>query len=209
MYPSYHFRPVHNKSKEKKPKTLIPPDDERRCEDVARLLLEGMKGAELAAAVERLDRVRSATPINLAPLPYPSNQLHYSLGSHDLRDFRYSSNAYLPQASNPRQSMMDRPLGPRPPADKRNSTYESAFGRPSVSHHTSGPSTPQNYPPPRSHPPNQQHYSPSSHDLPNSPLLSDAYLPQTPNPRQSHDAPSPPQSQVSVLCLVSTMFTVL
>jgi hypothetical protein len=69
MYPNYRFRPVHNKNKEKKPKTAIPAEDERRCEDVAQLLLEGMKGDELAAAVERLDRMRSATPINLPRRP--------------------------------------------------------------------------------------------------------------------------------------------
>ena len=69
MYPNYRFRPVHNKSKEKKPKTIIPAEDERRCEDVAQLLLEGMKGEELAAAVERLDRMRSTTPVNLPRRP--------------------------------------------------------------------------------------------------------------------------------------------
>ena len=78
MYPNYRFRPVHNKSKETKPKTLIPTEDERRCENVAQLLLEGMKGEELATAVERLDRMRSTTPINLprrlssVPLPNSS-----------------------------------------------------------------------------------------------------------------------------------------
>src|SRR6266576_2717315 len=97
--------------------------------------------------------------------------------------------------------MMDRPLGPRQP-DKRNTAYESIFGRPSVSHHTSGPSAPQNYPPPPGYSPsqypstpNQQHYSPNSQDLSNSPYSSHAYLPQTSNPRQSYYAPSPPQSQ--------------
>jgi RHO1 GDP-GTP exchange protein 1/2 len=96
---------------------------------------------------------------------------------------------------------MDRPLGPRQP-DKRNTAYESIFGRPSVSHHISGPSAPQNYPPPPGYSPgqhpytsNQQHYSPSSHDLPNSPYSSHPYLPQSSNPRQSYYAPSPPQSQ--------------
>jgi len=69
MYPNYRFRPVHNKNKEKKPKTVIPAEDEKRCEDVAQLLLEGMKGEELAAAVKRLDRMRSATPHNLPRRP--------------------------------------------------------------------------------------------------------------------------------------------
>ena len=96
---------------------------------------------------------------------------------------------------------MDRPLGPRQP-DKRNAAYESIFGRPSVSHHISGPSTPQNYPQAPGfspsqypYPSNQQHYSPTSHDLSNSPYSSHAYLPQTSNPRQSYYAPSPPQNQ--------------
>lgn len=96
---------------------------------------------------------------------------------------------------------MDRPLGPRQP-DKRTTAYESIFGRPSVSHHTSGPSAPQNHPPPPgyspgqySYPSNQQHYSPGSQDLHNSPYSSHAYLPQTSNPRQSYYAPSPPQNQ--------------
>ncbi len=76
MYPNYRFRPVHNKNKERKPKTLIPAEDEKRCEDVAQLLLEGMKGEELAAAVKRLDHIRSVTPLHLprrpssVPLPH-------------------------------------------------------------------------------------------------------------------------------------------
>ncbi|KAF8493205.1 CNH-domain-containing protein [Russula emetica] len=92
---------------------------------------------------------------------------------------------------------MDRPLGPRQP-DKRNTAYESIFGRPSVSHHISGPSAP---PPPGyspgqyPYPSNQQLYSPNSHDLSNSPYSSHSYLPQASNPRQSYYAPSPPQNQ--------------
>ncbi|KAH9970182.1 hypothetical protein BGW80DRAFT_608053 [Lactifluus volemus] len=69
MYPNYRFRPVHNKNKEKKPKTAIPAEDEKRCEDVAQLLLEGMKGEELAAAVKRLDRMRSVTPHSFTRRP--------------------------------------------------------------------------------------------------------------------------------------------
>ncbi|KAI0317057.1 hypothetical protein OF83DRAFT_1172331 [Amylostereum chailletii] len=62
MYPNYRFKPVHNRSKEKKVKTAVAPEDEQRCEEVAQLLLEGMKGEELEEAVKRLDRVRSETP---------------------------------------------------------------------------------------------------------------------------------------------------
>jgi transcription factor SOX7/8/10/18 (SOX group E/F) len=39
-------------------------EDERRCEEVAQLLLEGKKGEELADALRKLDRVRSQTPVN-------------------------------------------------------------------------------------------------------------------------------------------------
>ncbi|KAJ3565165.1 hypothetical protein NP233_g7813 [Leucocoprinus birnbaumii] len=63
-YPNYRFRPVHNKNKEKKKdKNLPTPEDERRCEEVAQLLLEGKKGDELAEAVRNLDRIRSQTPV--------------------------------------------------------------------------------------------------------------------------------------------------
>ncbi|KAG5642355.1 hypothetical protein DXG03_002979 [Asterophora parasitica] len=63
LYPEYRFRPVHNKNKEKKKeKPVTTIEDERRCEEVAQLLLEGKKGDELAAAVRDLDRLRSATP---------------------------------------------------------------------------------------------------------------------------------------------------
>lgn len=56
-YPEYRFRPVHNKNKEKKKeKPQVTPEEERRCEDVAALLLEGMKGEALAAAVRALDQ---------------------------------------------------------------------------------------------------------------------------------------------------------
>ncbi|KAI0042049.1 hypothetical protein FA95DRAFT_1564695 [Auriscalpium vulgare] len=77
MYPNYRFRPVHNKNKEKKTKAPIPPEDEQRCEDVAQLLLEGMKGEQLAAAVKKLDHFRSNTPAMLprrpSSVPLPHN----------------------------------------------------------------------------------------------------------------------------------------
>jgi hypothetical protein len=63
QYPEYRFRPVHNKNKDKKkekPATTI--EDERRCEEVAQLLLEGKKGDELAAAVRHLDHARASPP---------------------------------------------------------------------------------------------------------------------------------------------------
>jgi len=62
-YPNYRFCPVHNKNKEKKDKPLPTPENERRCEEVAQLLLEGKKGEQLAEAVRNLDRIRSQTPV--------------------------------------------------------------------------------------------------------------------------------------------------
>lgn len=62
-YPNYRFCPVHNKNKEKKDKPLPAPENERRCEEVAQLLLEGKKGEQLAEAVRNLDRIRSQTPV--------------------------------------------------------------------------------------------------------------------------------------------------
>ncbi|KAF9445176.1 hypothetical protein P691DRAFT_806007 [Macrolepiota fuliginosa MF-IS2] len=69
-YPNYRFRPVHNKNKDKKKEKVLPtPEDERRCEEVAQLLLEGKKGEQLAEAVRNLDRLRSETPVmQSAPL---------------------------------------------------------------------------------------------------------------------------------------------
>jgi hypothetical protein len=83
IYPEYRFRPVHNKNKEKKEKPLTTPDDERRCEEVAQLLLEGKKGDELAAAVRSLDRLRTDSP-NVEP-KYP----HRRSSSVPLPDHRY------------------------------------------------------------------------------------------------------------------------
>lgn len=71
-YPEYRFRPVHNKNKEKKKEKATPtPEDERRCEEVAQLLLEGMKGDELAAAIRKLDanKVHVPTPAYLLRRP--------------------------------------------------------------------------------------------------------------------------------------------
>ncbi|KZT24811.1 hypothetical protein NEOLEDRAFT_1134471 [Neolentinus lepideus HHB14362 ss-1] len=56
-YPNYKFRPVHNKHKKRceLKKARTSDDEERRCEEVAQLLLEGKKGDELARAVRELD----------------------------------------------------------------------------------------------------------------------------------------------------------
>ncbi|KAF7973482.1 hypothetical protein HWV62_15092 [Athelia sp. TMB] len=83
MYPEYRFRPVHNKNKEKKEKPATTADDERRCEEVAELLLQGKKGDELAAAVNRLDRLRET------PEREPFHYGHRRSSSVPLPDNRY------------------------------------------------------------------------------------------------------------------------
>ncbi|KAL4251413.1 SOX/SOX-like transcription factor [Abortiporus biennis] len=86
-YPNYRFRPVHNKHKKeqaaaeaaKRNKVPVPAQDERRCEEVAQLLLEGMKGDELAAAVRKLDLERTreyGIPSSTCPSMAPSPMLH-------------------------------------------------------------------------------------------------------------------------------------
>ncbi|KAF9234722.1 hypothetical protein BU15DRAFT_78731 [Melanogaster broomeanus] len=77
-YPGYRFRPVHNKNKEKKEKPLPTPEDERRCEEVAQLLLEGKKGDELAAAIRMLDEQNAASPLPPAPLQMTSSSHAHS-----------------------------------------------------------------------------------------------------------------------------------
>lgn len=98
-YPEYRFRPVHNKNKNKDKKDKQPTtiDDERRCEQVAQLLLEGKKGDELAAAVRDLDlrRAESSDPPCPAPF-YPSAHLSSSLAQTYHLHHRRSSSVPLP-----------------------------------------------------------------------------------------------------------------
>ncbi|KAF8638688.1 hypothetical protein AX17_002010 [Amanita inopinata Kibby_2008] len=94
-YPNYRFRPVH-KNKEKDRKKEKPPstmEDERRCEEVAQLLLEGKKGDELAAAMRDLERARSNTQTPSNPEYYL--QQHMQQGQH-LYQHRRSSSVPLP-----------------------------------------------------------------------------------------------------------------
>ncbi|KAJ7599434.1 hypothetical protein C8J56DRAFT_916681 [Mycena floridula] len=107
QYPEYRFRPVHNKNKaekedlkKKKEKLPVAPVDERRCEEVAQLLLEGKKGDELAAAVRHLDstRQRPSTP----PLLRHSTSPHHHRRSSSVplpNDFYSANNITLPSVN--------------------------------------------------------------------------------------------------------------
>ncbi|KAF7318738.1 HMG box domain-containing protein [Mycena chlorophos] len=90
-YPDYKFRPVHNKQRgatapvPPRPQPRMPSttvkgqlpqeEDDRRCEEVAALLLQGKKGEELAAAVQDLDKRRHPTLIHsLSASPAPDSE---------------------------------------------------------------------------------------------------------------------------------------
>ncbi|KAJ6586431.1 hypothetical protein DFH09DRAFT_1308461 [Mycena vulgaris] len=105
-YPDYKFRPVHNKrgaapsdstsnlpppppaSRSTSGSTakgqLSPQEDERRCEEVAALLLQGKKGEELAWAVRDLDSRRQAELAHSSPSPVPIPYHHNSKFPHPL-----------------------------------------------------------------------------------------------------------------------------
>lgn len=58
-WPQYAFRPSHSKVKgttEKRKVREVEPKDLKRCAKIAELLVEGMKGAELDAAIQEFDR---------------------------------------------------------------------------------------------------------------------------------------------------------
>ncbi|PIL23195.1 transcription factor [Ganoderma sinense ZZ0214-1] len=58
-FPQYAFRPLHTKGKapaEKRKVREVEPKDMKRCEKIAQLLIEGMKGAALDAAIQEFDK---------------------------------------------------------------------------------------------------------------------------------------------------------
>lgn len=58
-FPSYAFRPAHTRGKggtEKRKVREVGLKDTKRCKKIAELLVEGMKGEELDAAIQEFDR---------------------------------------------------------------------------------------------------------------------------------------------------------
>ncbi|KAF8156062.1 hypothetical protein B0H34DRAFT_771907 [Crassisporium funariophilum] len=108
MYPDYKFRPVHNGAKPKKEKRLTSAEDDRRCEAVAQLLLDGKKGEVLAEAVRELDRVReesqfdaiaSARSSYSGEMMMPMPMSYMNMGNNDMPMSEYHrrpSSAPLP-----------------------------------------------------------------------------------------------------------------
>ncbi|KAF7325613.1 HMG box domain-containing protein [Mycena kentingensis (nom. inval.)] len=99
-YPDYKFRPVHNKQRgtaapspapcrpSVQPASarsgnttikgqLSPEEDERRCEEVAALLLQGKKGQELASAVKDLDERRHPNLYHSEPMLVSTDDVDY------------------------------------------------------------------------------------------------------------------------------------
>ncbi|KAJ7156437.1 hypothetical protein C8R43DRAFT_1183811 [Mycena crocata] len=100
-YPDYKFRPVHNKRGANAAAStgqLTPQEDERRCEEVAALLLQGKKGDELASAVRDLDSRRKAELAQSSPSPAPE----------------YASAPYLPNSKFPHPLNLDPMYYPHP-----------------------------------------------------------------------------------------------
>ncbi|KAF4611880.1 hypothetical protein D9613_003570 [Agrocybe pediades] len=123
-YPDYRFRPVHNKKKNANAVTGLPSpeslyntdrrthkspealEEERRCEEVAQLLLQGKKGEELARAVKERDRARGYGDVNnrrdanahlAMPIPTSSLQVPFSMHHHPNHPYhRRSSSVPLP-----------------------------------------------------------------------------------------------------------------
>lgn len=109
MYPDYKYCPRPSKKKPKvKMDEYVDEEDEQHREDVRILLLEGLKGEELAQALEELKRSRSSscTPSTLegpgtqAPTPAPSLPPVSEASSSYIGGSPYvNDNAYLPPAS--------------------------------------------------------------------------------------------------------------
>ncbi|KAJ7064621.1 hypothetical protein C8F01DRAFT_1127487 [Mycena amicta] len=132
-YPDYKFRPVHNKQRgatsssssssaaPARVQSSQPPpikgqlsleEDERRCEEVAALLLQGKKGQELASAVRDLDERRHPTLLQSSPpSPGPYEQ-HNSKYPHPLQ----LDPMYFPEATS------------SPPSSTFTSSYASNSG---------------------------------------------------------------------------------
>jgi hypothetical protein len=88
---------------------MTQEEEERRCEQVAQLLLEGMKGEELAKAVRDLDRAREEEASNSRPtlaMPIPVSSFHNPFG------YGMPSNSALtfPPAYSRRSSSVPLPL---------------------------------------------------------------------------------------------------
>ncbi|TFK23768.1 hypothetical protein FA15DRAFT_445387 [Coprinopsis marcescibilis] len=122
QYPNYRFRPVHNKNKKKadnsndvslnagdeKKKHEVTQEEEMRCEEVTQLLLEGMKGEDLARAVRQRDELRKQHAKAKAhahhgiphQLTMPPRQVAFGNGIMSAPQPTYPANSVLGGSSN-------------------------------------------------------------------------------------------------------------
>ncbi|KAJ8521059.1 hypothetical protein ONZ45_g2200 [Pleurotus djamor] len=103
LYPNYRFRPIHNKNKNKEKlataassvdssknsKQGVPAgnnteEEERRCEEVAQLLLEGKKGEDLAEAVKAMDRMKSRMQAQVQAQSQARSHHHHAVSAQEI-----------------------------------------------------------------------------------------------------------------------------
>jgi len=94
-FPQYAFRPLHAKARgpEKRKVREVGPKDQKRCAKIAELLVEGMKGQELDAAIQEFDRHHVPEIVTRFEAPLTA------------RMYRRSSSAPIPDAPS-RQSFL-------------------------------------------------------------------------------------------------------
>jgi len=95
-FPKYAFRPVQTKAKgapsEKRKVREVEPKDVKRCAKIAQLLVKGMKGSELKAAVEEFDKHHVPEVITRFETPITA------------RTYRRSSSVPVPETEKAREN---------------------------------------------------------------------------------------------------------
>ena len=106
-FPQYTFKPAHPKTKaaEKRKVREVGPKDHVRCAKIAELLVEGLKGAELEAAIAEFDRHHVPTIVTRFEAPITA------------RTYRRSSSAPIEETERSKPTfLVDSPKGHKPRA---------------------------------------------------------------------------------------------
>ncbi|THH00118.1 hypothetical protein EW026_g2373 [Hermanssonia centrifuga] len=118
-FPQYAFRPAHAKGKapEKRKVREVGPKDLKRCKKIAELLVEGLKGTELDAAIAEFDRHHVPEIVTRFEAPITARTYRRS-SSAPVPDTEHSKPSFLPsspQVHKPRASS-SRPESPGSPS---------------------------------------------------------------------------------------------
>lgn len=71
-FPEYRYAPIHRKTSPLSRGYVSREQDEARCKAIAEFIMEGLKGPELAAAIQQLDEASISLPApSPSPLPAP------------------------------------------------------------------------------------------------------------------------------------------